>query len=126
MRVDPAYPVFEQIADAIRAAITAGVYRPGEAVPSIRVQATKLLINPNTIKHAYDQLEREGLIESRPGLGMFVTPRAAEVAREGVEQTVRNGLTRHVQHARSAGLPRPRVDEMYRKAWGRITEGSSP
>ena len=72
MRLDPAssLPVFEQVAGSVVSAIAAGVFRPGELIPSIRQQATDLLINPNTIKRAYEALERDGLIEPRAGLGM--------------------------------------------------------
>jgi GntR family transcriptional regulator len=66
-------PIYLQITGYIRGAVAAGVYRPGEMVPSLRTLALELTVNPNTVQRAYEELEREGLIEARRGLGMFVT-----------------------------------------------------
>lgn len=119
MKVTPDNPTpfFEQIADQIRASVAAGIYLPGEPIPSIRSQATRLLMNPNTIQRAYEQLEREGLIESRKGLGMFVAPRAAQVAARKVEESVRSTFVQGVRLGSAAQLARGRVDELYRAAW---------
>lgn len=113
-----AVPIFQQIADGIRGSVAAGIYRPGDPIPSIRAQAIKLLINPNTIKRAYDELEREGLIYSRKGLGMFVTERASDVARASTEALVRDTLAQGIAIGRSAHLTRARIDDVYREAWG--------
>ena len=119
MRILPnnSSPLFEQIADSVKSAIAAGVFRPGEAIPSIRSQATKLLINPNTIKRAYDELERAGLIESRAGLGMFVSAKAADLARDGVERSIKGSFVQGVRLGNAAHLERTRIDEVYRAAW---------
>lgn len=74
-------PIFVQIADHTRRAVAAGMYRAGEPIPSLRALAVALVVNPNTVQRAYDQLEREGLIEARKGLGMFVTADGAADAR---------------------------------------------
>lgn len=119
MRIDPSNhtPVFEQIADSLRSGVVAGLYRPGEAIPSIRALALKLLINPNTITRAYEQLEREGVIESRKGLGMFVTPSAIEIARTATEKTVQTAFSQGIHLGRAAQMSRARIDEVYKKAW---------
>src|SRR5580704_9323144 len=82
-------PIFRQIVDGLCAAIAAGIYRPGDLVPSVRQQAMKLLVNPNTVQRAYEQLEREGFLVSRRGSGMEVAPGAAEAAIVRSAQTVR-------------------------------------
>ena len=69
---DSHVPVYLQIVDQIRSAIAAGIYRPGEGLPSLRTLATELKVNPNTVQRAYDEMDRQGLIRSRRGLGMFV------------------------------------------------------
>jgi|ERR1043165_1360761 GntR family transcriptional regulator len=119
MKIDPGSntPVFEQIADALRSGVVAGLYRPGEAIPSIRALALKLLINPNTITRAVEQLEREGIIESRKGLGMFVTDAAPEIARTATERSVQSTFTQGIHLGRAAQLTKARIDEVYRKAW---------
>ena len=66
-------PMFKQIIDGIRMEIAIGRLSPGCKLPSYRGLAMQLMINPNTVAKAYGELSAEGLIESRPGLGLFVT-----------------------------------------------------
>jgi len=126
VKIDPHSntPVFEQIADSLRSGVVAGLYRPGEAIPSIRALALKLLINPNTITRAVEQLERDGIIESRKGLGMFVTDAAPDIARTATERSVHSTFTQGIHLGRAAQLTRARIDEVYRKAWPASADGS--
>ena len=68
-------PIYRQIADQIRHAIAVGAMRPGDRVPSVRVLAERLVVNPNTVARAFDELKRDGLVESRRGRGNFVADR---------------------------------------------------
>ena len=81
MSIDPssATPIYQQIVDYVRQAVAAGVYRPGEMIPSVRAMSLKLTINPNTIARAYQVLESEGLVASVKGKGMVVTDRAGRI-----------------------------------------------
>jgi len=74
MLIDPKspIPIFRQIADQLRQAVDAGVHKPGEMLPSQRVLAIEIKVNPNTIQRAYEALEREGIVETRRGVGVFV------------------------------------------------------
>ena len=65
-------PIFEQIAKNVRRLLARGDLRPGEKLPSARELAGTLSVNPNTIVHAYGELEAQGIIEKRRGLGTFV------------------------------------------------------
>ena len=65
-------PIYEQIADALRRQIDAGILQPGEKLPSVRELSGQLTINPNTIQRAYRELEADGRIESFAGKGSFV------------------------------------------------------
>ena len=65
-------PIYEQIADRLRALIAGGALEPDEKLPSVRALAVDLSINPNTIQRAYSELEREGFIYSVKGRGNFV------------------------------------------------------
>jgi GntR family transcriptional regulator len=67
-------PIFRQIVDQVRLAAATGRLAPGEALPSVRAAAEKLLVNPNTVAKAYGELAREGIIEGQQGRGMFVAP----------------------------------------------------
>lgn len=75
MLIDPKspIPIFRQIADHLRRSIDSGVYKAGEMLPSLRALAIDIKVNPNTVQRAYDALEREGVVESRRGVGIFVT-----------------------------------------------------
>jgi GntR family transcriptional regulator len=75
MLIDPksSTPIFRQIADQLRQTIDANVYRPGEILPSLRAMAVEICVNPNTVQRAYDALEREGVVETRRGVGIFVS-----------------------------------------------------
>lgn len=85
-------PIYEQIADAFRRQIDAGILRPGDKLPSVRELSAQLTINPNTIQRACRELEKDGWIQSEPGKGSFV--RGQKAAREErlwqtLEETVR-------------------------------------
>lgn len=75
MLIDPksSTPIFRQIADQIRQSIDSKVYKPGEMLPSLRAMAIDINVNPNTVQRAYEALEREGVVETRRGVGIFVT-----------------------------------------------------
>ena len=66
-------PVYLQIVDQVKAAAASGALRGGEPLPSIRPLAEELRVNRNTIAKAYSELENEGIIESLPGKGCFVS-----------------------------------------------------
>lgn len=65
-------PIFRQIVDGIRMDIACGNLPVGCKLPSVRGLALQLVINPNTVAKAYTELTSQGLVESRPGLGLFV------------------------------------------------------
>jgi len=66
-------PIYLQIMNYIKLQIVTGKLGPGDKVPSVRDLAAELKINPNTIQRTFQELEREGVAESRRGLGRFVT-----------------------------------------------------
>lgn len=70
-------PIYRQIVDQIRCAVAAGQLAVGDKLPSVRAMAERLVVNPNTVAKAYNDLVRDGVIESRHGLGVFVAKRRA-------------------------------------------------
>ena len=66
-------PVYIQITDRITKSILSGEYKPGEQIPSVRQLALEAAVNPNTVQHAFADLESEGIVVSRGTLGRFVT-----------------------------------------------------
>lgn len=77
--LDPAdpRPVFLQIADEVRRCVATGILKSGDALPAVRELAGELKVNPNTVQHAYRELERAGEVEVRRGRGTFVAQHAA-------------------------------------------------
>jgi GntR family transcriptional regulator len=67
--------IYRQIVEQVCAAALSGRIQDDEALPSVRTLAEELVVNPNTVARAYSELAREGVIESRPGRGMFVSRR---------------------------------------------------
>lgn len=112
-----AIPIFQQIADDIRRAIAAGVYQPGESIPSIRATSLKLSVNPNTVQRAYEQLERDGLVQARKGLGLFVTDKGTRHAQSKSETALTAAFTQAIRAALAAGMESQRVAEIYKTAW---------
>ena len=68
-------PIYKQITDQIWLAVASGKLAVGDQLPSVRALAEELVVNPNTVARAYADLMREGLLESRAGRGVFITPK---------------------------------------------------
>lgn len=118
MIIDPKSntPIYRQIVDQIRDAIDAGVYRAGEALPSLRVLAVEIRVNPNTVQHAYEELEREGVIESRRGIGVFVVDRKSKAVRGKVERQVSAALREGIQAGLESEVAPIRIRELFESA----------
>lgn len=95
-------PVYRQIMDQVRFAVLSGSVAAGEEMPSVRQMSAKLGVNPMTISKAYSFLERDGLVERRPGRPLKVLPVAeadkATDAMEELRKTLRPavGVTRQL------------------------------
>ena len=64
-------PIYRQIIDQVRLAMATGALRPGQAMPSVRSLAERLVVNANTVVKAYAELVRDGVLESQQGTGFF-------------------------------------------------------
>jgi GntR family transcriptional regulator len=96
-------PAYLQIVHQVRQAVRLGVLRPGDQLPTVKEVVGTLTINPNTVLRAYRELDHEGLVEARRGVGTFVAADAAPRAPDGVEE-LRPALQRWITRARAAGL----------------------
>lgn len=108
-------PLYQQLEEKILQLILAGALRPGEILPSVRVMARELGINPNTVAKAYQDLEKSGLIHSVAGKGSFVSE--PDTLHRQVEQSVLDRLREALQEGRRAGVSRETacrlLDETY-------------
>ena len=75
-------PIYKQITDQVRLAVATGRLTAGDQLPSVRALAETLVLNPNTVARAYSDLAREGLLESRPGRGVFIIRKRKVFTRE--------------------------------------------
>jgi GntR family transcriptional regulator len=75
-------PVYLQLVDQVRYAAASGVIRNGEPLPSVRVLAEQLRVNRNTVAKAYSELEGQGVIETLPGKGCFLTDAATPFTKQ--------------------------------------------
>jgi GntR family transcriptional regulator len=96
-------PPYLQIAQQIRQALAAGVLQPGDQLPTVKEVVTALAINPNTVFKGYREVEREGLVEGRPGAGTFALRRPPGPPPR-THAALSRSLRRWVERARDAGL----------------------
>ena len=95
-QADP-LPIYIQIMDEVRRAISIGTIHPNEALPSIRQVATKIRVNPHTVLQAYRELEREGVVHFKRGKGTFISDSArGENEREVLTRRVAERVLREV------------------------------
>ena len=87
-------PIYKQLVEQIRAAIARGEMKPDEGLPSVRQLSRELVINPNTVARAYTELEREGLLVSRPGRGIYVALPRVDLTRAARDRRLTEQLDR--------------------------------
>src|SRR3954469_22642081 len=88
-----------QVVHQVRQALRLGLLHEGDQLPTAKVVVARLALNPNTVLKAYRELEREGLVTARPGVGTFVT-RTLRTAPLSAQATLRKELATWVKKAR--------------------------
>ena len=92
-------PIYQQLAQQIREAIARGEVQPETGLPSVRQLSQKLVVNPNTVARAYTELEREGLVVSQPGRGIFVAQPRNDLTRSARDRRLTEQLDRWLTEA---------------------------
>ena len=105
-------PIYRQIMRQITDAIAGGRLRPGDKLTSQRDLALQLVISPLTVKKAYDELEREGLIRTERGRGTFVAPGALAIDRGEQLERLREMARRLLSRAHLIGVSLPELLEL--------------
>lgn len=103
---------YMQLVHQVKDALRLGLLMPGDRLPTAREVVEATAINPNTVLKAYRELEREGLVEPRPGLGTFV--RKSLVRDATAEGPLRAELGAWMERARTAGLEREDVAALFK------------
>jgi GntR family transcriptional regulator len=105
-------PLYQQLAHQIREAIARGELQPGAILPSVRQLSAELVVNPNTVARAYLELEREGLVISRPGKGIYVAPPRIDLTRTARDRRLKEQLDRWLTEAVHLGFSAEQVVRM--------------
>ena len=106
-------PPYLQIVQQVRQALRMGLLEAGDKLPAVREVVAATAVNPNTVLKAYRDLEREGLIEARPGHGTFVLKRPPGPP-PGTVSRLGRSLARWVRQAREAGLDDESIESLLR------------
>jgi GntR family transcriptional regulator len=110
-----------QIVQQVRQALRLDLLREGDQLPTVKEVVGQLAINPNTVLKAYRELEHEGLVSARPGVGTFVTGTLggqALAAQGPLRQALRSWITK----ARRAGLDDESIEALFRDSFRSTAE----
>ncbi len=110
-----------QIVQQVRQALRLDLLREGDQLPTVKEVVGQLAINPNTVLKAYRELEHEGLVSARPGVGTFVTGSLGgqSLAAQG---PLRQALQRWIVKARRAGLDDESIEALFRDSFRSTAE----
>ncbi|GGZ96352.1 GntR family transcriptional regulator [Streptomyces subrutilus] len=109
-----------QIVQQTKQALRLGLLEPGDQLPTAREVVQATAINPNTVLKAYRELEREGLVEARRGLGTFVR---TSLGNAPADSPLRDELADWARRARTAGMERDDVSALFASVLDRLVKG---
>ena len=115
-------PLYEQVKEQIKNKIVANELKAGELLPSIRSLAKDLRISVITTKNAYDELEKEGYVETIPGKGTYVANKNTELIKEEQLQKVEGLIDTAVSIAKISGITKEEIKEMLDILYGEENE----
>jgi GntR family transcriptional regulator len=102
--IDDRVPPFEQLIEQIKAAVTAGILKPGDPLPSIRQLANDLELNSKTVAKAYKLLERDSVIETKGYRGTSIHPKAKTNCKFDLQEWISRKLNDVIAELREAGV----------------------
>jgi GntR family transcriptional regulator len=103
-----------QLIQQVRSALRLGLLQAGDRLPTVKEVSGALAINPNTVLKAYRELEYEGLVAARPGIGTFVTKTESEKS-VAAHQELSQDLLSWVRKARAAGLDAEGIEAIFQR-----------
>ncbi len=111
-------PIFEQIKQEIKKAIMTDVLKENEMLPSIRNLAQDLRISVMTVKKAYDELEKEGFIETVHGKGSIVSAKNMELLREGQMKEIEKYIDKIILISKSSNITKKEILDIFEYLYG--------
>ena len=103
---------YQQLVQQVRRALRLGLLSEGDQLPTVKDVVAVLAINPNTVLKAYRELEHDGLVSARPGLGTFVTQTLTD-ATLSAHAPLRQDLQRWMNKARLSGLDDESIEALF-------------
>jgi GntR family transcriptional regulator len=103
---------YVQLVQQVRHALRLGLLSVGDQLPTVKEVVAKLAINPNTVLKAYRELEHEGLVSPRPGVGTFVTRTLADSSL-AAHESLRQELLQWLANAYKAGLDAESIEALF-------------
>ncbi|MBE3560754.1 MAG: GntR family transcriptional regulator [Ktedonobacteraceae bacterium] len=103
---------YMQLVQQVKRALRLGLLQPGDQLPTVREVVTQIAINPNTVFKAYRELEHEGLVESRPGVGTFVLKSLASSS-SAEQETLREELAQWLRRAFATGWDSESISALF-------------
>ena len=95
---------YVQLMQQVQQAVLFGILKSGDQLPTVKEVVAQVALNPNTVLRAYRDLEHEGLVVSRPGLGTFVAAKVPPALAQSSYRSLRTELERWIRKAHEAGL----------------------
>lgn len=108
-----AIPLYEQIKNEVKENILKNKISEGQQLPSVRTLSKDLKVSILTVKKAYDELEEEGFVESRQGLGTFVAAKDSEVKREELQKKLEEHLQEAINLSIQLNLDKKTILELF-------------
>jgi len=102
-------PICQQLVGQVREGVARGKLRPGERLPSVRELSRRLVVNPNTIARVYTELERDGVLYTRPGSGVFVAEPSNDLTKSARKKKLLGLLDGFLTEAVHLGFSREEV-----------------
>lgn len=115
-------PVYIQITEQIKKAISIGVFEVGKPIPTIREIALQLTINPNTVAKAIRELEREGILKTFVGKGSFVTENSLNITKKGQEEQALKLVEQFIKDVKWMNLEKDLIIELIQQNWDKLLE----
>jgi|ERR1700694_543500 len=95
---------YVQLIQQVRQALMVGILKSGDQLPTVKEVVARVALNPNTVLRAYRELEHDGLVVSRPGVGTFIAAAIPPAMAPGIYQSLKADLERWIEQARTHGV----------------------
>jgi len=124
-KIDPnsAKPVYQQLIDQVKYAVASGRLREGDRLGSIRDVAVQIRANRNTVARAYSDLEREGVIRSRPGQGSFISDSGPDIGQKRARKILSDAIDEVLAQARQFRLSQAELLSIVRERLSKVELG---